>query len=250
MPRFQFSLLGLSSFVVFAALVCGALVSPGPFLSNLVFTIVLLCLSAGALGAFFRTGPARAFWRGFTALGFGYLVLVQAPWFDRHVGNLLVTEQLIQRSAGLIASFKAARLTKSDRAILAQLESPVSVDFVETPLGDVLDFLRDLSKVNMVIDRVALEEEGVTPATPVTIHVEQVPMGSVLRLLLGQLNLTFVPNNDVLMITSAIQASGVRSPHTLLVGHSVAAIFVALVGGSAARWFTRPPAGRAGSDLT
>jgi hypothetical protein len=51
-----------------------------------------------------------------------------------------------------------------------------------------------------------LEEEGVTTDTPVTIHVEQISLKSALKLLLGQLNLTYLIADDVLKITSQLSA--------------------------------------------
>jgi len=37
-------------------------------------------LFAAILGALFRLGQARAFWAGMAICGWGYLVLVLAPW--------------------------------------------------------------------------------------------------------------------------------------------------------------------------
>ncbi len=96
--------------------------------------------------------------------------------------------------------------SKAEEKINEKLKDPVTLEFVETPLSDVIDFLRDYTQVNIVLDKLALEEEGVTSDTPVTIHVEQIALKSALKLLLGGLNLTYLIKDDVLQITSQNQA--------------------------------------------
>src|SRR5438132_9086800 len=51
-----------------------------------------------------------------------------------------------------------------------KLRAPVSVEFVETPLSDVLDFFHDLTHLEITIDRAALADEGIEADAPVTIH--------------------------------------------------------------------------------
>jgi hypothetical protein len=91
---------------------------------------------------------------------------------------------------------------ESVKKIHAKLNDPVTLEFVETPLSDVIDFLRDLAGVNIVLDRLALEGEGINSNTPVTIHVQSVSMQSALKILLGQFNLMSKIENECLLITS------------------------------------------------
>jgi hypothetical protein len=89
------------------------------------------------------------------------------------------------------------------KMIKEKLRAPVTLEFVETPLSDVVDFLRDYTSVNILLDRPSLEEEGVTPDTPVTIHVEQISLQSALALLLRQLNLMARIEDECLVIRGA-----------------------------------------------
>jgi hypothetical protein len=59
----------------------------------MVLTVPLLF--AAILGALFRLGQARAFWTGMAICGWGYLLLVLAPWFEAGVGQYLPTSYLL-----------------------------------------------------------------------------------------------------------------------------------------------------------
>ncbi len=92
--------------------------------------------------------------------------------------------------------------TPPQAKIREKLAQPVTLEFVETPLGDVVDFLRDFTSVNIVLNRANLEKEGVNHDTPVTIHVEQLSLHTALKLLLGGLNLGARVEDECLVIRS------------------------------------------------
>ena len=91
------------------------------------------------------------------------------------------------------------------KKISAKLKDPVTLEFVETPLSDVVDFLKDLTGVNIVLERPALEEEGISSDTPATIHVQAISLASAVRILLAQYNLSYMIDNDCLLITSTLR---------------------------------------------
>src|SRR5262249_26322509 len=93
------------------------------------------------------------------------------------------------------------------KAIKAKLNDPVTLEFVETPISDVIDFLRDYTRVNIVINRQPLSEEGVSVDTPMSIHVQSMELRSALTLMLNQANLTFAIEDECLEITSKAAAS-------------------------------------------
>lgn len=74
------------------------------------------------------------------------------------------------------------------------------------PLGGVVRFLSEASGVNLVLDRAALAEVGVTPETPISLPaVNNVKLKSVLnalKFMLKPLQLTCFASGDVLLITS------------------------------------------------
>jgi type II secretory pathway component GspD/PulD (secretin) len=82
----------------------------------------------------------------------------------------------------------------------------VSLRFHEEPLAKAVQFLSDALGLPIDIDREALDEEGVTPDTPVTLDIENIPADDAMDLLLCQLNLAWVVADDTLVITSQLQA--------------------------------------------
>jgi hypothetical protein len=81
-----------------------------------------------------------------------------------------------------------------------------TLEFVDTPLADVVDFLESFTKLDFELDLVALEEEGITADTPVTVRLNDVSLESALNLMLRPLNLTWVVEREVVQITSTLSA--------------------------------------------
>ena len=55
----------------------------------------------------------------------------------------------------------AARIRKA-------LDEPTNIEFVDAPLQDVVDYLKDLHNIEIQIDTKALEDASIGPDTPVT----------------------------------------------------------------------------------
>ena len=96
--------------------------------------------------------------------------------------------------------------TPAQAIIRQKLAKPITLEFVDTPLSDVIDFLHDYTKINILLDRKALEEEGLTSDTPVTIRVEKISLGSALNVTFRALNLTWLIKDDCLIVTSRLAA--------------------------------------------
>ena len=74
--------------VLFVAFGTAAIRFASPFWAGLTMALTVPVLFAAILGALFRLGQARAFWTGMGRCGWGYLVLVLAPWFEAGVGSI------------------------------------------------------------------------------------------------------------------------------------------------------------------
>lgn len=82
------------------------------------------------------------------------------------------------------------------------LERPINVDFTETPLTEVVEFLHDLTGSNLLIDRTALAEAGVADDTPITIKAKGVRLRAVLHRILSEHSLTFAIRDEALLVTT------------------------------------------------
>jgi hypothetical protein len=89
-----------------------------------------------------------------------------------------------------------------DATIDSKLNEKVSTNILQQPLSGAVSSLQDYTGVNIVLDPKALREQGVTSSTPVSLTVKQVPLKSVLKLLLKPLGLTYKVEDHVVLITS------------------------------------------------
>lgn len=79
---------------------------------------------------------------------------------------------------------------------------PNGLDFVETPLKDVMTQLQEDYAIPIQIDVAALEENGMNLDSQVTVNIHNVSLQSALRLMLKHLNLTTIYQDECLMITT------------------------------------------------
>ncbi len=94
----------------------------------------------------------------------------------------------------------------AEAKITKALDDETTLEFVETPLQDVVDYLKDLHGIEIQLDGKALEEAGVGSDTPVTRNLKGITLRSALRLMLGALELTYVIKDEVLLITTKEKA--------------------------------------------
>jgi hypothetical protein len=103
----------------------------------------------------------------------------------------------------------------AEASIHAALDKPANIQFVETPLKDAMDFLAAQHGIPMVLSAKDLEEAGVNIDTPVTKNLSGITLRSTLNLLLDDLELTYVVQNGVLMITTEAEAQKLGKPFSL-----------------------------------
>lgn len=82
------------------------------------------------------------------------------------------------------------------------LKRPTATTFIDEPLDQAIRSLSENHKIPMFVDTRSLEEIGLSGDVPVTLDVKNVSLRSVLRLLLDKLDLTYVLQNEVLLITT------------------------------------------------
>jgi hypothetical protein len=121
-------------------------------------------------------------------------------------------------SAGICISFVAAvsaaeqeispwpRPSAGQARILAALDQTTEFDFRERLLSDVINDFKEKHKIEIDLDRKALNEAGVGTDTPMTETLKNITLRSALRLLLMRLDLTYVVGDGYLLITSKSQA--------------------------------------------
>jgi general secretion pathway protein D len=137
------------------------------------------------------------------------------PFDDRNpisFGNKLDWEKLTDRRRKLAAGDRPRR-NERELQIEQKLKTPVSLQFKDAPLSQVLMHLGDVAGINIHIDPEGLAAEGVSSDTPVTINLKQdISLKSALNLILESLHLGYVIKDEVLKITSEQAKSGELTP--------------------------------------
>ena len=98
--------------------------------------------------------------------------------------------------------------TDEEKQIEESLSNKISLHFENTPLIEVIRYIRTATGTNVAIDLPAIEDEGVTTNTQVTIDVDNIMVQSALNLMLEPLNLGYSIENEVLKITSKLRQQG------------------------------------------
>ena len=96
----------------------------------------------------------------------------------------------------------------AEERIRAALRGPTVMEFVETPLSDVVDYLKDHHQIEIQLDTKALEDAGAGSDTPITKNLKGLSLRSALRLMLAGLDLTYLIKDEVLLITTPEKAVG------------------------------------------
>ena len=105
--------------------------------------------------------------------------------------------------AGCAASAEEKPLLRTGEAALAK---PTQMEFIESPLSDVVDFLEDHHGIEIQMDIRALEDVGIGADTPITKSLKGLSLRSALNLVLRDLSLTWIIRDEVLLITTPKEA--------------------------------------------
>ncbi len=125
--------------------------------------------------------------------------------------GILITERERAREEGYFTCEALAKLGElpwgpAVEKIRQALGSPTEIEFVDTPLSDAVDYLMDRHGIQIQIDTRALTDAGVGTDTPVTRRLKGTTLRSALRLLLHEVGLTYLIQDEVLLITTPEEA--------------------------------------------
>lgn len=98
-------------------------------------------------------------------------------------------------------------LSSNDR-IRATLDDATAFSFVELPLQEAARFIGEQHDIPVILNRRALEEIGIDTDAPITLSLQNVSLRSALRLMLRDLELTYMIQDQVLQITTPEHAEG------------------------------------------
>lgn len=129
------------------------------------------------------------------------------------------------------ASVDLVRYNKIEERIRKSLDLPTDVEFIETPLDEAINFLKEQHNINIVLDKQKIADEGVATDTPITLQLSGISLRSVLKLMLEQYQLTYVIDNEVMKITTSVAAGEKLYTRVYPVGDLVIPVNSGMMGG-------------------
>ncbi len=106
-------------------------------------------------------------------------------------------------------SVDLASNSPAEQKILRALsDDKTTLEFVEIPLSDVINYIKERHHLEVVFDTNALKDAAIDPtALPVSINVHDLTLRSALKIILSQFQLTYVIQDEVLQITTKDKAN-------------------------------------------
>jgi hypothetical protein len=87
------------------------------------------------------------------------------------------------------------------------LLTPTEIDFYESPLGDIVDYLKSTREIEIQLDQHALEDQGLSSDTPITFKLKGVSLGAALQAFDDQHdNLKLVVRDYGILVTTPSRA--------------------------------------------
>jgi hypothetical protein len=119
---------------------------------------------------------------------------------------------------------RATALSAEEVEILQALARPVTVEFKNSKLQDVVDYLSTMARQPILLDKNALDENQLTYDTPVTFTVKgAVATRTALRAVLNQVGLTYVVRDNTIQVTTQARAREMMVTKSYYVGDIVSA---------------------------
>jgi hypothetical protein len=83
-----------------------------------------------------------------------------------------------------------------------RLDQRIDVDFADTPLRDVIEFLHQQTGIAFYTKAQRLEDAGVNADSPLTLNLKQVRVSTLLDLMLEEIGLVYTEKDDLIVITT------------------------------------------------
>lgn len=147
---------------------------------------------------------------GGTLSGVGDVLLVRQNW-KRHEEIEGLLAALKSTAAGNTDALGVAVRpnpypVSADQRLAEALAAKVTVAFAGESLQSVAKHIAEQQKIRVRLMAASLAEEGIATDEPVTLNLQEIPLGSALKIMLEPLKLTYFVSEGTLWITSEVNA--------------------------------------------
>jgi type II secretory pathway component GspD/PulD (secretin) len=130
--------------------------------------------------------------------------MVLVSW-RRHslAGCLLLGVAMVSAAVLSAGAEPDAKPTSAVAKVRKALDEPISLELTDQPLSAALNKIRDQTKINFVVDRLTLQQNGIDPEqTQVSVKLKDVKARSCLRAVLSPYNLGYAIIGDTVLIST------------------------------------------------
>jgi len=117
-----------------------------------------------------------------------------------------VFRKMSERRISKYSAMDLATRGEAEQRINRVLQDKTTFEFEEQSLQEVVIYLQDRHEITIILDKKALDDEGLDPETPITFSVKNVSLRAALRQMLHDYDLTYIIENEMLVITTATAA--------------------------------------------
>ena len=140
---------------------------------------------------------------------YGSLVISQTDDVHEEVSRFLQTYRAIvenERDADVPQQTAFILGPQANELIQAGLDQPLTAEFEDIGLREVLEFIIEAKNIPIVIDTRALEDFGIDTSSPINAKFKETPLRFALARILHELELVYTIRDEVLFITTPEEA--------------------------------------------
>ena len=104
------------------------------------------------------------------------------------------------------ATVDLKKSSPNEKRIQKALSETTEVAFADNPLEEALNYLEDLHRIEIWLDKQALQDEGIATDQQISLTMSGISLRSALRLMLEPLGLTYLIEDEVMKITTQAKA--------------------------------------------
>jgi uncharacterized membrane protein YgcG len=94
------------------------------------------------------------------------------------------------------------RQSVAEQKIRAALNDQTSLNFIDTPLADCIQFIATNHEIPIIIQTQALDDAGIPSDEPINLVLSGITLRSALKIMLSDLDLTYIIQDEVMQITT------------------------------------------------
>lgn len=95
----------------------------------------------------------------------------------------------------------------AERKILSALDEKTTLEFIDTPLSDCVQFIGQQSGIPVILDVRSLDEVGIPNDEPISVSLSGVSLRSALKITFSDLDITWVIEDEALKLTTTDAAA-------------------------------------------